>query len=65
MRCSELSVPMHEYLGTKYKVEVFDVDSSDVRNKHFAVCKRTTVISVSGNKDLLQQKEKEKGEENN
>ena len=56
---------MHVYLGTKYKVEVFDVDSSDVRNKHFAVCKRTTVISVSGNKDLLQQKEKEKGEENN
>ena len=65
MRCSELSVPMHKYLGTKYKVQVSNVDSSDVWNKHFAICKRTTVISVSGNKDLLQQKEKEKGEENN
>ena len=54
MRCSELSVPMHEYLGTKYKVQVFDVDGSDVRNKHFAICKRTSAISVSGNKDLLQ-----------
>ena len=65
MRCSELSVPMHEYLRMMYKVQVSDVDSSDVWNKHFAVYKRTTVISVSGNKDLLQQKEKEKGEENN
>ena len=65
MRCSELSVPMHEYLGTKYKVQVSNVDSFDVWNKRFAVYKRTIVISVSGNKDLLQQKEKEKGEENN
>ena len=56
---------MHEYLGPEYKVQVSDVDSSNVWNEQFAVCKRTTVISVSGNKDLLQQKEKGKGEENN
>ena len=37
------------------------MDGSDVWNKHFAVCKRASVISVSDNKDLLQWKEKEKG----
>ena len=65
MGCSELSVPVHEYLGPEYKVQVSDVDGSDVWNEHFAVCKRTIVISVSGNKDLFQQKEKGKGEGNN
>ena len=65
MRGPELSVPMHEYLETKDEVQIFDVDGSDVRNKYFAVRKRTSDISVSDNKDLLQQKEQGKGEENN
>ena len=51
MRGPELSIPVHEYLGTKDEVQVFYVDDSDVRNEHFAVCKRTSVISISDNED--------------
>ena len=54
MRCPELSVPVHEYLEMEDKVQVFYVDCSDVRNEHFAVCKRTNVISISDNENLLQ-----------
>jgi len=41
MSCSELSVPMHEYLGPKDKIQVPDVHCPNVRDKHFTLCKRT------------------------
>ena len=53
VRSSELSVPMHVYLGAKDEVQILGVDGSNLRNKHFAVCKRTDVISVSDYKDLF------------
>ena len=50
----ELSVLVHEYLGMKDEVQVFHMDGSDVQNEHFAVCKGTSVISISDDEDLLQ-----------
>ena len=54
MRGPELSVLMHVYLRTEDEVQILGVDGSDVRNKHFAVCKRASVALVSNNKNLLQ-----------
>ena len=39
MGCLELPVPMNNYLGPEYKVQIPNVDYPDVRDKYFAVYK--------------------------
>ena len=56
-----MSVPMHVYLGTEDEVSILGVDGSEVLNKHFAVCKRTSDALVSNNKKLYFNKKKRRG----
>ena len=46
MGCSELSIPVNEYLRSKYKVQIPDVDYPDVQDKHFAVYKKKKYIYI-------------------
>ena len=43
---SELLVLVNEYLGLEYKVQIPNVDYSDVRDKHFADYKEKIYICI-------------------
>ena len=43
---SKLPVLMNEYLRSEYKVQIPDMDYPDVRNEHFAVCKKKNKIYI-------------------
>ena len=50
VRCTELPVPVHKNFGLEHKVQIPNVNRSDVLGKHRTVCSKKWRVRVRVNK---------------